>query len=503
MGPVMNHRVPHRGRKSLKQPAASGQQEGSITPGLLRYGKAQSSTGGLEVLPTAPFTSPSPSSGTNARPKLEILDLSKAQIPDSSTVSVPDLGTIVIENASSKSWGQLVILFKCRTRFANACTGGQLLDTPGEGCIYRNTITLLLNSMMHNNQLTDLRFKMANTLSINNSSLVNALRADDEEIHNVLGVVLLTPELTSRALELRDSEAETLLDLLQSMLDKGFLFNILDTETIRKTHNLIYRLSKACGIFPSSVMVEDVVNVEPTAVNGGGYADIFRGSYQGKPVALKRLRIFLKGHDRHEAHKAVCREALLWKRVQHKYVLPFLGIDGTTFSPSICLLSPWMINGTINDFMKENKDSLLKQHIFEIAEGLEHLHGHNIIHGDLRGANILMDADWHARIADFGLAALAETTFSDESSPGTGAVRWMAPELFEPFQGLGVESGRTKATDVYSFACTCVELSTGRPPFHQQRNSEAVRYMPKTTRIDLLSSAMSNVGGTILVVDLL
>lgn len=75
-----------------------------------------------------------------------------------------------------------------------------------------------------------------------------------------------------------------------------------------------------------------------------------------------------------------------------------------------------------------------------------------------------MDADWHARIADFGLAALAETTFSDESSPGTGAVRWMAPEIFEPFQDLGMESGRTKATDVYSFACTCVEVRVNSVP---------------------------------------
>lgn len=151
--------------------------------------------------------------------------------------------------------------------------------------------------------------------------MINALRADDEEIHNVLVVVLLTPELTGRALKLRDLDAETLLDLLQSvssnchqvgpvvahdspkMLDKGFLFNILDIETVRKTYNLIYRLSKACGIFPSSLMVEDVVNVETAAVNGGAYADVFRGSYQGKQVALKCLRIFLKGHDRHEAHK--------------------------------------------------------------------------------------------------------------------------------------------------------------------------------------------------------
>ncbi|KAF9500750.1 hypothetical protein BDN71DRAFT_1043351 [Pleurotus eryngii] len=97
------------------------------------------------------------------------------------------------------------------------------------------------------------------------------------------------------------------------MLDKGFLFNILDTETIRKTYNLIYRLSKACGIFPSSLTVEYVVDLE-TLKGGGG---------------------FLKGYYRHEAHKAVCREALLWKRVQHKYVLPFLGIDGTMLPPSM------------------------------------------------------------------------------------------------------------------------------------------------------------------------
>lgn len=126
----------------------SGQQEGSITDGLLRYGKAQSSSGGLEVLPTAPFTSLSPLSATNGRPKLEILDLNQAQVPDSSTASVPDLGTIVIENASSKSWGQLVILFKCRTRFAKARTGGRPLDTPGEEYIYRVSQFLVHGSLV-------------------------------------------------------------------------------------------------------------------------------------------------------------------------------------------------------------------------------------------------------------------------------------------------------------------------------------------------------------------
>ncbi len=70
-----------------------------------------------------------------------------------------------------------------------------------------------------------------------------------------------------------------------------------------------------------------------------------------------------------------------------------------------------------------------------------------------------MDADWHVRIADFGLAILAETTFSDEGSSVPGAVRWMAPELFVGTpQSAETKFGRTKATDVYSFACTCVEV---------------------------------------------
>lgn len=59
----------------------------------------------------------------------------------------------------------------------------------------------------------------------------------------------------------------------------------------------------------------------------------------------------------------ICREALLWKKAQHMYVLPFLGIDAQTFSPSVSLLSPWMQNGTINVYMQRNGDFLLNQHV--------------------------------------------------------------------------------------------------------------------------------------------
>lgn len=51
--------------------------------------------------------------------------------------------------------------------------------------------------------------------------------------------------------------------------------------------------------------------------------------------------------------KALCREALIWLHLEHPHVLPFLGIDRTSFPGSLCMLSPWMLHGNIHDFIKD------------------------------------------------------------------------------------------------------------------------------------------------------
>lgn len=114
----------------------------------------------------------------------------------------------------------------------------------------------------------------------------------------------------------------------------------------------------------------------------------------------------------------------------------------------------------------------------EIAEGLAFLHSQNIVHGDLRGvsaciklhvntahnnlqANILVDEDWHACLADFGLAVFAPSTTASTgttSSQHGGSVRWMAPEMDDP-QSFGLDTfRRTFASDVFAFACVCIEV---------------------------------------------
>ena len=83
-------------------------------------------------------------------------------------------------------------------------------------------------------------------------------------------------------------------------------------------------------------------------------------------------------------------------------------------------------------------------------------------------ANILIDQDGHARLADFGLLTIISdhTYFNTSSSALTGGTtRWMSPELLDPEQ-FGLDHGRpTKESDCYALGMVIYEVLTGRPPF--------------------------------------
>ncbi|KAH7925425.1 kinase-like protein [Leucogyrophana mollusca] len=184
-------------------------------------------------------------------------------------------------------------------------------------------------------------------------------------------------------------------------------------------------------------------------------------------VALKRIRISSEEKEQRELRRIFRKEALVWKNLSHSYVLPFLGISNDVFKPHWCMVLPWMKNGNINNVIDQGAHQHIKirQFLYEVSQGLAYLHSRSIVHGDLRGANILVDDDWHPQLADFGLASFADPITSHTSS-GRGSPRWMAPELQNP-DDFSMKFQRTPATDIYAFGCTCLELYTGKAPFHE------------------------------------
>ncbi|KDQ18585.1 hypothetical protein BOTBODRAFT_104187, partial [Botryobasidium botryosum FD-172 SS1] len=149
------------------------------------------------------------------------------------------------------------------------------------------------------------------------------------------------------------------------------------------------------------------------------------------------------------------REVDIWKRLRHRHVLPLIGI--CTLPDGTYMISPWMQHGNIMSYLDNNEDVDCIRLLAQAAAGLEYLHAGSVVHGDVRGANILISESGDACVADFGLSMLGGETQIEYS---LGSARWMAPEL------LVVEgSVRVTNTDVFSFGRLILEVLSGDKPF--------------------------------------
>ncbi|KAJ6589506.1 kinase-like domain-containing protein [Mycena capillaripes] len=250
-----------------------------------------------------------------------------------------------------------------------------------------------------------------------------------------------------------------------------------DTPFIRAASRLLKNLCAATEAFPPTLFLElDSVD-KNQQIGQGGFADIFLGKCKGQNIALKRLRVYQpKPNDMLQFSKRLLQEVLTWVYLKHVYVLPFLGLDDKSFEDYLpCIITPYMRNGTMNDFVSRNctlPDKGVDQLLFETAQGLAYLHSQNIVHGDIRGGNVLIDDEEHAQLANFELAIVTDATLGTTSTTQAGSFRWMAPELYDP----QVEFKRTTASDVYAFACLCIEIYTGEPPFWSVQPEIAVMF---------------------------
>ncbi|KAJ7164798.1 kinase-like domain-containing protein [Mycena crocata] len=310
-----------------------------------------------------------------------------------------------------------------------------------------------ISAIVKSVQLRGMLMQLATELdSPGEASFRAALREDEERIAIYISDILGSKSVLEEAGTLDPNSGQELIDVIQNTLERGFL--LAREQPVRR---VIIRLSAIYDRLPSGLSITGVTGCGQRPTFSGGFGDIYQAVYKQKVVALKCLRIHLRGADFRRIRRFY-QEALIWQRLRHPFILPLLGIDPETFSPFPSMVSAWMDHGTVLKFLNNNGRGHVNKMLSEIAEGLQYLHSQKIVHGDLRGANILVTSDWSACLSDFGLAQFTDSfTAMESSSTRAGNVRWMAPELIYP-DAFKLRFARTTATDVYAFGCVCLEV---------------------------------------------
>ena len=199
----------------------------------------------------------------------------------------------------------------------------------------------------------------------------------------------------------------------------------------------------------------------------GGFGAVYKGTLQpsGALVAVKRILHESKAG----AEQGFVAEVSSISQIRHRNLVQLLGWcheDG-----HLLLVCDYMPNGSLDQWIftsiqkqsEETPRNVLPLHLRQniiggIAAALAYLHDEwrqCVLHRDIKSSNVLLDADFNAHLADFGLARLIDHQKVDKTTLMAGTLGYMAPEM--PYTGKA-----TKESDVYSFGVLVLEVVCGR-----------------------------------------
>ncbi|CAL9759374.1 unnamed protein product [Musa acuminata subsp. burmannicoides] len=193
-------------------------------------------------------------------------------------------------------------------------------------------------------------------------------------------------------------------------------------------------------------------------LGSGSYGMVYEGiSDEGIFFAVKEVSLLDQGSNAEQCIIQLEQEIALLSQFEHENIVQYYGTDKE--DSKLYIFLELVTQGSLSSLYQKYRlqDSQVSAYTRQILNGLNYLHERNIVHRDIKCANILVHADGSVKLADFGLAK--EMTKVTLLKSCKGSVYWMAPEVINPRRSYG------PAADIWSLGCTVLEMLTRQIPY--------------------------------------
>ena len=204
-------------------------------------------------------------------------------------------------------------------------------------------------------------------------------------------------------------------------------------------------------------------------IGSGAFAAVYQGlnTDTGQLMAIKQVTMTRARAATEFANFR--KEIAFLQRFAHPNIVQYLGAqrDGMHLN----ILMEYVPGGSIAMLLRKYSrlpERVVKGYVWQILTGLSYLHGREVVHCDIKGANILLTDDGVIKLADFG-ASCKLLELAGTERPLLGTPGYMAPEVI-------LSQACSAKSDLWSVGATVYEMCTGTRPHSDLSNPHAVMY---------------------------
>ena len=135
-------------------------------------------------------------------------------------------------------------------------------------------------------------------------------------------------------------------------------------------------------------------------IDQGGYGTVYKGVWNGKNVAIKKLQ---RQNLSERSLKEFKKETEIWASCRHEHIVNLFGV--CLEQGNYSMVMEYCPKGSLYNVLHKVETLSWNPHRFQMAigtgKGLAYLHNHYIIHGNLNSSNVLLDNEYRPKITDF------------------------------------------------------------------------------------------------------